>query len=183
MIINTIQNSLNIFRKRVIVGKKFHSIGRVYFHGKRGRIKIGDNVLFISSPNINPTGGGMHIHIRAENNGNIIIGNRVGITRAEITSFNSIIIENDVLLGGNVKIWDTDFHPIKYQDRESNKTPASAPVLIKEGAFIGACSIILKGVTVGKHAVVGAGSVVTKNIPDEELWAGNPAKYIKTIVN
>ena len=57
----------------------------------------------------------------------------------------------------------------------------SAPVLIKEGAFIGAHSIILKGVTIGKHSIIGAGSVVTKSIPDGEIWAGNPARFIRKI--
>ena len=55
------------------------------------------------------------------------------------------------------------------------------PILIKEGAFIGAQSIILKGVTIGKHSVVGAGSVVTKDIPDGEIWGGNPAVFIRKV--
>lgn len=52
-------------------------------------------------------------------------------------------------------------------------------VRIKEGAFIGISTIILKPVTIGKNAIIGAGSVVTKDIPDNEVWAGNPAKFIK----
>ena len=48
-------------------------------------------------------------------------------------------------------------------------------------AFIGAHSIVLKGVTIGKHSVIGAGSVVTKNIPDNEVWAGNPARFIRRL--
>ena len=52
---------------------------------------------------------------------------------------------------------------------------------IKEGAFIGTRCLILKGVTIGKGAVVGAGSVVTKDIPDGEIWAGNPAKFIRNV--
>ena len=49
--------------------------------------------------------------------------------------------------------------------------------------FIGANSIILKGVTIGERSIIGAGSVVTKNIPDDEIWAGNPAKFIRKINN
>ncbi len=52
-------------------------------------------------------------------------------------------------------------------------------VLIKKNAFIGAHTIILKGVTVGERSIIGAGSVVTKSIPDDEVWAGNPAKRIR----
>ena len=58
---------------------------------------------------------------------------------------------------------------------------ATIPVVIKDGAFIGAHCIILKGVSIGEKSVVGAGSVVTKSIPDGEIWAGNPAKFIRRI--
>ena len=84
---------------------------------------------------------------------------------------------------GGVKLYDTDFHSIYYEERIQKPDPGikSKPILIKEGAFIGAHSIILKGVTVGKHSVIGAGSVVTKDIPDNEVWAGNPAHFIKKL--
>ncbi len=52
-------------------------------------------------------------------------------------------------------------------------------VRIKKNAFIGTGTIITKPVTIGKRSIVGAGSVVTKNIPDDEVWAGNPARLIK----
>lgn len=63
-------------------------------------------------------------------------------------------------------------------DRASKITK---PVTIKENAFIGAHSTILKGVTIGKNSIIGACSVVTKNVPDNEIWAGNPAKFVKKI--
>lgn len=62
---------------------------------------------------------------------------------------------------------------------EDMKHRVCRAVTIREGAFIGAHCVILKGVTIGKNAVVGAGSVVTKSIPDNEIWAGNPAKFIR----
>ena len=52
-------------------------------------------------------------------------------------------------------------------------------VIVGESAFVGAGSIVLKGVHIGKNAIIGAGSVVTKDVPDYEVWAGNPAKYLK----
>lgn len=52
-------------------------------------------------------------------------------------------------------------------------------VLIKRDAFIGTGTIITKPVTIGERAIVGAGSIVTKNIPDDEVWAGNPARFIR----
>lgn len=56
-----------------------------------------------------------------------------------------------------------------------------APVVIGNDVFIGVKCIILKGVTIGDGAIIGAGSVVTKSIPANQIWAGNPAKYIREI--
>ena len=85
------------------------------------------------------------------------------------------------MLGADVKIWDTDFHPVNYNDRMRNLAGAARPVHIKEGVFVGACSIVLKGVTIGEHSVIGAGSVVTHDIPPNEVWAGNPAVFVRKI--
>lgn len=178
---NNAWNYIIINRKRVTVGKNCKVSGRLFVHGKKNGIKIGDNVIIHSNPIVNPTSGFQHCYLRSEGKGKIVIGNNVGMSHVNITSFNSITIEDNVLIGSGVKIWDTDFHAIEYNDRCKNVNIKSAPIFIKEGAFIGACSIILKGVTIGKHSVIGAGSVVTKNIPDNEIWGGNPARFIKKL--
>ena len=54
-------------------------------------------------------------------------------------------------------------------------------MIIEDNVFIGAHSTILKGVTIGQNSIIGACSVVTKNIPPNEIWAGNPAKFIKKL--
>ena len=83
----------------------------------------------------------------------------------------------------NSVIYDTDMHSVEFEYRV--QTPdihvKTAPVIIKEGAWIGGHSIVLKGVIIGEKSVIGAGSVVTRDIPDSELWAGNPAKFIKKL--
>ena len=56
-----------------------------------------------------------------------------------------------------------------------------APIKIEEDVFIGAGCIVLKGVTIGKGSVIGAGSVVTKMVPAGQVWAGNPARYIRDV--
>lgn len=61
------------------------------------------------------------------------------------------------------------------------KSKKMAKVTIEHDAFIGAGCIILKGVTIGACSIVGAGSVVTKNVPANQIWAGNPAKFIRNI--
>ena len=157
--------------------------GRIFIHGNKGAIKIGENSTLISTPIVNPTSGFSHCYLRTENDGFINIGRNVGISHANITSFSGITIEDNVLIGSGVKIWDIDFHSIRYKDRMNTqeKNIKSFPIHIKEGAFIGACSLILKGVTIGKNSVIGAGSIVTQDIPDNVVWAGNPAKFRKKI--
>ena len=174
----------NIFmlkRKKVKYGDNLQLFGRIHIHGETGRIQIGNNCIITSSEDKNPTAGGHATHLFANMGGKLLIGNNVGISYGYIVAYNCVTIEDNVLIGADTKIWDTDFHPVSYSDRMDKRKAMTAPVLIKEGAFVGACSIILKGVTIGKHAVIGAGSVVTKDIPDNEIWAGNPAKFIAKI--
>ena len=104
------------------------------------------------------------------------IGNNVGISGATIFATNRIVIEDDVLLGSDCVIYDTDFHSIHPDHRI--EAPEGLPVLIERNAWIGARAMVLKGVTVGKDAVVAAGAVVTKDVPRGAVAAGVPAKVI-----
>lgn len=177
---NDVWNAFVLKYKRVKIGKSSHIRGRLFVHGKKGAIVVGDDVTIQSSDNANFTSGFNRTHLSAEKNGYIIIGNKVGISNATVVAFAGVTIEDNVYIGSGVKIWDTDFHSLDYETRinKGDTNVKSAPVLIKKGAFIGACTIILKGVTIGEHAIIGAGSVVTKNIPSGEIWAGNPAKCV-----
>ena len=81
-----------------------------------------------------------------------------------------------------MKIYDTDLHSVDAGIRSGNGDlahKATAVVVVKDNAFIGAFSIILKGVTIGENSIIGAGSVVTKWVPDNQILAGNPAKFIR----
>ena len=84
-----------------------------------------------------------------------------------------IIIEDYALVAAHAKIISNDHDPY-YRPALTCK-----PVIIKEGAWIGAGAAIMKGVTVGKYAIIGSNSVVTKDIPDYAVAVGNPAKVIK----
>lgn len=146
-------------------------------------LEIGNNVK-INSGLVNPVGHEMSTLFFTTTNGKIIIGNNVGISNSTFFSAKEICVEDNVFIGGGCRIYDTDFHPIDYTKRISlSEDIASDRVHIKNGAFIGGHTIILKGVTIGEKSVIGAGSVVTKDIPDYEVWAGNPAHYIKTLEN
>ena len=86
------------------------------------------------------------------------------------------------LLGSNVQILDSDFHDL-HPDRRRGSRPAMAPVHLEENVFIGDGTKILKGVTIGRDSVVGAGSVVTRSIPAGVIAAGNPARVVRDLVD
>lgn len=115
------------------------------------------------------------------------IGRNVGISNAEIYCHKSIVIEDNVKIGSGTWIMDTDFHSIdNYKRRNSNTDSINAkclPVIIKEDAFIGAHSIITKGVTIGARSIIAAGSIVVKSIPDDCIAGGNPCRIIKQNTN
>jgi acetyltransferase-like isoleucine patch superfamily enzyme len=116
--------------------------------------------------------------------GKLTIGNHVGISGTAIVCWNKVTIEDNVKIGGGVVIYDTDFHSLDYKERTAIPEQFNVktnPVLIKKNAFIGAHAIILKGVTIGNNSIIGAGSVVSQDIPDNEIWAGNPAQFIRRI--
>ena len=131
--------------------------------------------------------------------GNITIGNYVVINQGtRIFSADKIIIEDNVMISWNCNIVDSNMHSLHSADRLKDTQTAreairtntigqnvdstnivSKPVTIKEGAWIGVNSMSMKGLTIGKGAVVGAGSVVTKDVPDFAVVAGNPAQILK----
>lgn len=149
----------------------------------RGKLIIGKFSTITSSFISNPVGLSNKTAFYIFNGAEIVIGDNVGISNVLLFSMNSIKIEDDVMIGGGCQIFDTDFHSLSYEERVIKKDSniQTKPVSIKKGAFIGVSSIILKGVTIGERSIVAAGSVVTKSIPNDEIWGGNPAKFIKSL--
>ena len=148
---------------------------------RAGKIEIGRNLKLNSGARYNAIGGDTRAVFKTIGKGQIRIGDDVGISNSAFVSTTSITVGDHVMIGGGCRFWDTDFHPLSYEDRVlSYEAPGvSAPIVIGDGAFIGAGSIILKGVTIGEKAVIGAGSVVTKDVPAGEIWAGNPAAKLR----
>ncbi|NDV42642.1 acyltransferase [Muricauda sp. 40Bstr401] len=175
-------NNIQLKMKKVKYATKPLIRGKIKIWGN-GKIILGSHVSFNSGKSYNPIGGDTQMILKTTAGSTIEIGDFTGISNAAIVCFDSITIGKHVKIGGSVKIYDTDFHHLNFLNRRARETdvPITKPVVLKDDCFIGAHSIILKGVTVGERSIVGAGSVVTKSIPDGEIWAGNPAKFIKKI--
>ena len=110
-------------------------------------------------------------HCMIEND--VRIGNNVTIKNG-VQLWDGITLEDNVFVGANTS-FTNDLYP------RSKGEWQCIPTLIKKGASIGVGSTILCGVTIGENAMIGAGSVVTKDVPAGELWFGNPAKFIRKI--
>ncbi len=160
-----------------------HTRGIIHISAPKRSILMGSNIVINSGKKANPVGIGFQTSLIVINEGKIVIGGNVGLFNVSIVSRIGVEIDDDVMIGNGVCIWDTDFHDLTYEGRikKKDRNIVSIPVEIKKGAFIGAGSIILKGVTIGEKSIVGAGSVVTKSIPPNQIWAGNPARFIKCI--
>ena len=105
---------------------------------------------------------------------NVTIGKGVTVMNgALMMAAGGITIEDKVMIAANVKLISNN------HDHYERDVLTCKPVLIKEGAWVGSGSTILPGVTVGKYAIVGSDSVVTKDVPDYAVVVGNPAKVIK----
>lgn len=148
-----------------------------------GSITLGNSVTISGGSKFNPLAGNSESTLLAYPSAIIKIGDNTKISNAIVISHSSVSIGANVLIGSGCRIIDSDFHSLDAEKRinGSVKAAISKEIVIGEHAFIGAYTLILKGVKVGKKSIIGAGSVVTKSIPDFEIWAGNPARFIKSI--
>lgn len=162
------------------MGKNVSFRGVPLIYTPNGGLTIGNDTRINSGIMYNAIGGNQETSFVTKENGSIVIGKNVGISNTAFVAQTNITVEDDVLIGGGCCIYDTDFHSIKYGERMDRKNPGTVkkPVRIKKGAFIGAHSIILKGVEIGEYAIVSAGSVVTKSIGGADMgW--NPREVYK----
>jgi len=171
-----------MFYKENINANDYLINGKIFIRNA-GEITIGNNFKANSGKNYNPIGGDTTIRFIVRSKGHLIIGDNVGISNSTFVCWDRIEIGDYVYIGGSCKIWDTDFHSLNPIERRHNgdKQVRTSPIKIGDYAFIGGNSIILKGVTIGKNSIIAAGSVVTRYVPDNEVWGGNPAKFIKKL--
>lgn len=187
--------------KSIIFDRLFTPIAKIYFYlngvhfengldvngliwvmvTRRGHMKVGRNFRLNSGNNFNVIGRQQKCIFWVE--GTLTIKDNVGMSATAIICNHQITIGNNVVIGGNTVIYDTDFHSLDTGQRCNPQLDRAnarwAPVVIEDNVFIGAHSTILKGVTIGENSIIGACSVVTKNIPANEIWAGNPAVFVR----
>jgi acetyltransferase-like isoleucine patch superfamily enzyme len=179
-------NRFFFYLHNIKFGKNLIVSNHVYLIiGKKAKIHIGDNFRYASGSGYNPLSRNIKGAIYAVKNASVIIGNNVRISSTSIMAKEEIRIDDNVRIGGDTIIMDTDAHNLDWRIRNNRKidssTAKTAPIHIKESVFIGTRCIILKGVTIGEHSVIGSGSVVTKDVPANCIAAGNPAKVIKCV--
>ncbi len=109
----------------------------------------------------------INCHVFIEND--VVIGDNVTV-KPGVQIWDGITIENDVFIGPNVTFTNDLFPRSKQYPEKFTKT------IIRKGASIGANATILAGVEIGEYALIGAGSVITKNVPGQTIWYGNPAR-------
>jgi acetyltransferase-like isoleucine patch superfamily enzyme len=160
--------------------------GNVVFNGlplirryENSRILIGDNCRFNSAKNSVQIGLQRPCtFVTLRKNSEIIFGNSSGATGVVLLAAKKILIGNNVLIGANSTIMDTDFHNSDPVKRHQNGDIPARPVIIEDNVFIGFNCVILKGVTIGENSVIGANSLVISSIPKNSIAIGNPCKVV-----
>jgi acetyltransferase-like isoleucine patch superfamily enzyme len=151
-------------KENIVIGRATHMYGELLVFGYGGKITLGD-YSFVGE-------------------------------NTKIWSGESISIGDHVFISHNCNIFDTNSHELDYVERQSSHlyrlenglttnikgNVETAPIIIEDHVWISFNVIILKGVTIGKGAIIAAGSVVTKNVAPFTLMAGNPAKPVKSLI-
>lgn len=157
-------------------GKGIHVLGKlIVYRNPDSIIQIGNHCIFNSSSKLNFRGINHPCILQTgAPHAMIMIGNHVKMSGTSIVSNHSVTIGNNVLIGANCQIGDRDGHSNKYKS-------SPKPIIIENDVWLGMNVTVLKGVTIGEHSIIGANSVVTKDIPANSIAAGNPCSVIRTI--
>ena len=153
------------------LGKRIRVWGRPAVQA-HGRLIVGDRVRLVSTI--------ARTELVVGPDGTLEIGESAFINYGCSIAANQLVrIGSMCSLGTHVIIMDNDFHRIDPERR--NERPESRPIILEKNVWVGARAIILRGVTVGAGSVIGAGSVVTRDVPPRSVAAGMPARVIRSL--
>lgn len=179
-----VQQLINQIRKRLaiaspaayvrgaLIRRKLTSAGIVIVHAGSPRVQVVNRGGKIVCENVAFFPG---VRLECLSGGCIVIGNGTYLNHdVEIVAAREVRIGRDCKISWDVVIMDTSQHGI------GDEPPAVRPVVIEDNVWIGARAIILPGVRIGTGAVIGAGAVVTKDVPPRSVAVGNPARVIRS---
>jgi acetyltransferase-like isoleucine patch superfamily enzyme len=163
-------------------GWRFYGVPIIQKH-RQSQMVLGADLQLRSSPRSNPLGPNRPVILATWKAGATLkIGDNFGMTGGTVCVAQKITIGSNVTVGANSTITDTDFHPLDPAlRREHPAAGACGPVTIEDGVFIGMNCTILKGVTIGQNSIIGAGSVVTGDIPPNVIAGGVPARPLRSL--
>ncbi len=183
-----LSSRLRLRRLKKIKGLHLH--GKIIFLGDPNiEIKNGAQIHIENGVTINSSNLGYHVNMHspvklfADKDGAIIrIGENTRIHGTCIHAYVSISIGRNCLIAANCQIIDCNGHELSFEDVDNrvNTHSGGRPVVIEDSVWIGANTIILPGVRIGRGSVIGAGSVVVSDVPPMVIAGGNPARIIKT---
>jgi acetyltransferase-like isoleucine patch superfamily enzyme len=149
--------------------------------------RVAGNLLLVGEDSI------IHADISFEESGGMIqIGSRTFVGRSDFVCYRSLVIGDDVVMSWGITVVDHDSHSLEWARRKNDvrdwgkgqknwEHVPHAPVVVGHKVWVGFNVSILKGVTIGEGAVIGACSVVTRDIPPYSLAVGNPAKVVRSL--
>jgi maltose O-acetyltransferase len=161
----------------VVYGKKLR--GNLCIIKNQGKIELGNHVFLNSYPDgeLYKTGLLAHFHSSL-----IKIGDNCLLNGTIVHSRDTVIIGDNCMFGPGVVILDNDSHntSIDPAARRTGRITVS-PVIIGNNVWVGMHSILMKGVHIGDNSIIASGSVITKDVPSNQLFGGNPARFLKNL--
>jgi maltose O-acetyltransferase len=137
-----------------------------------GHLLVGDRLLLVSTPAVT--------ELAVHDGGTLEIGDRVFINYGcSIVASLLVRIGPRCSIGTHAILMDNDFH--RPEPERRNERPESRPIVLEENVWLGARVTVLRGVTIGRDSVIGAGSVVTRDIPPRSVAVGLPARVVRCL--
>ena len=174
MVLSTVANRLIAWLGGVELGKRCYFYGFTSFLvASNARARIGERCVFRSTSRSNRIGINRPCMVSVHNGATLYVGSDCGFSGTVIGCFSKITIGCSVRCGANTLITDGDWHT------DDPRSGDSKPVYIGDNVWLGVDVVVLKGVKIGRNSVIGAGSVVTSDVPENVVAAGNPCRVVR----